>query len=290
MEKKIFVINEKLRDILKNGALIVIGSVICTVALNSILVPHKFVSGGIIGIAILIHYFLPEVPLSILNLVLNMPVFLAGWMYVRSRFFFYSLFGVISFTVAIHFINFTIPVHVKMLAAILAGVIMGAGSGIVLRSKGSGGGVDVLSVILLKKFSIKLGTTTLLFSSFVLIAASFFFSIDAALYTLVYLYVTAKVMDIVVTGLSKRKVVYILSDRWRDISAKVRKDMRKGITVLKATRAATGKETVMLFTVATMRESLRIKEIVSARDKKALIVIQDTMEVRGRRMDNKPDW
>ena len=285
-----FFAREKTRDIIINGMLIAAGSIICSASLNSILIPHQFVSGGLIGVAILLHYLVPFIPVSIFNFLLNIPVFIAGWFYVRSRFFLYSIFGVFCFTVSLLYVDFTMPVEDKMLAAILAGVIMGAGSGLVLRSKGSGGGVDVLSVILLKKFSIKLGTTTLAFSGFVLLAAAFVFTVDAALYTLVYLFVTARVMDVVVTGLSKRKVVYIISDRWRDISAKIRKDMKKGITVLRGSRAATGKEAVMLFTVATIRESLRIKEIVSGKDPKALIVIQDTMEVQGRRMDNKPDW
>lgn len=279
-----------LKDILKNLALITGGSIICAVSLNGILVPHQFVSGGIIGISIVLHYVFPAISVSVFNFVLNVPVFVAGWLFVRRRFFIYSVIGITTFTVALQFIRIIVPVHDKMLAALLGGLIMGLGSGIILKSKGSGGGIDILTVILLKKFSIRIGSTILGFNALVLSLAAIMFSIDSALYTLIYLYVTSKMIELVVTGLTQRKVVFILSDRWREISAKIRKDMSKGITVLNGRRGASGKETHVLFTVASVRESVRIKEIVMSKDRKALIVVQETIEVKGRRMDSTPDW
>ena len=286
----IIILKDNLLDILKNVFMITGGCAVAAIALNGILIPHQFVSGGIVGISILLNSLFPFLSVSIINFILNIPIFAAGWIFVRRRFFLYSIAGILSYTIALHFLQFVIPVHDKILAAILAGIISGIGGGMILKTKGSGGGLDILSVILLKKFSIRVGSTILGFNSIVLVLAGLMFSIDSALYTLVYIFVTSKMTEVVLTGLTQRKVVFILSDKWRDISGKIRKDLSKGITVLNGSRAASGKEAHVLFTVATVRESVRIKEIVNEKDKKALIVIQETVDVAGRRMDSRPDW
>ena len=147
-----------------------------------------------------------------------MPLFLAGWFFISRRFFFYSIAGTIIFSGAVAWVDVgVIPVQDKLLAAILAGLILGTGSGIILKSMGSAGGTDILSVILLQRFSIRLGTTRLAFNVLVLAAAALLFSVEDALYTLIYLYVSAQIVDLVVTGLSQRKAIFIISPRWQEI-------------------------------------------------------------------------
>ncbi len=156
-------------DILKNILLIITGTFICTVAINGILIPHHFVSSGITGLGIVIHYLASSSNLSLVLLLLNIPIFIAAFIFVRKRFFFYSLFGLSCFTLAVNFVKIEIAVQDKILAAILAGIIFGFGTGIVLKSKGSAGGSDVLSVILMNRFSIRIGKTVLGFNAFVLV-------------------------------------------------------------------------------------------------------------------------
>ena len=277
-------------DILKNMFLIITGTFICTVAINGILIPHHFVSSGITGLGIVIHYLASSSNLSVVLLMLNIPIFIAAFVFVRKRFFFYSLFGLSCFTLAVNFVEIEIAVQDKILAAILAGIIFGFGTGIVLKSKGSAGGSDVLSVILMNRFSIRIGKTVLGFNAFVLIFTGYIFTPDDALYTLIYLYVSSRIMDLVVTGLSKRRVVYIISDKWTELIAVIREELHKGITVLEGTRAGSGQTAKMLYTVATVKEAVRLKEIVKKHDKRGMIIIQDTIEVHGRKMTNVPEW
>lgn len=105
--------------------------------------------------------------------------------------------------------------------------------GIILRSIGSAGGADILSVILLNRFSVRIGTTILVFNSSVLIAAAIFSSLESALYTLIYLYVSSYILDMVITGLSQRKAVFIISLHWEEISREILQKIGRGVTIIR---------------------------------------------------------
>ena len=180
-----------LKNIGWNLALLVLGSLLCGVAINGILIPHRFVSGGVTGLALVIHYLLPLVPVAVIYVLANVPLFIAGWFFISRRFFLYSIVGMLLFAGAVAWVDIDVPIQDKLLAALLAGLIQGAGSGIILKSMGSAGGTDILSVILLQRFSIRLGTTVLAFNVLVLASAALLFSLEDALYTLIYLYVSA---------------------------------------------------------------------------------------------------
>jgi uncharacterized membrane-anchored protein YitT (DUF2179 family) len=221
-----------LRTIGWNIGLLILGSLLCALAINGILIPHRFVSGGVAGLALVIHYLFSFFPVALVYFLANVPLFIAGWFFISRRFFIYSTIGMLLFAVAIAWVDVDVPVEDKLLAAILAGLIQGAGSGIILKSVGSAGGTDILSVILLQRFSIRLGTTVLVFNILVLAAAVFFFSLEDALYTLIYLYVSAKIVDLVVTGLSQRKAIFIVSPEWEKISARILNEIHRGVTIL----------------------------------------------------------
>lgn len=279
-----------IRDICWNLLLIFLGSTVAAVGVNGILIPHKFVSGGITGIALAIHYLFPRFPTSALYFLLNVPIFILGWAFVGRRFFFYSLLGMLIFTATLQWVYIPMPVHNQILAAVLAGIIVGTGAGITLWSKGSAGGTDIFSVILMNRFSIRVGTTSLAFNILVLTSAAVLFSLDAALYSLIYLYVTSHVINTVLTGLSKRKAILIISNRWRDINQKVLSELRRGVTVIEGQGGFSGQSEQILFTVISLRELSRLKSIVRATDPNAFVVVQDTLEVMGRRIGNQPHW
>ena len=267
-----------------------VGSIICAVAINAILVPLQFYGAGFTGIALLIHYLLPAAPVALVYFLLNIPVYSMGWMYVGRRFFLYSIPGMIFFSIALKYIHLPLPINDKILAAILAGIIMGMGSGIILRSLGSAGGLDILSVIFLRLFSLRLGTTILGFNIAVLVAGALLFSLERALYTLIYIFINAHVVNVVVTGLSQRKTVFIISPQWEKISKVIMEKIHRGVTILNGHGAYTGKEQNVLYTVITFRELSQLKKSVRDIDPDAIVVVSDTLEVMGRRIGNEPHW
>jgi len=279
-----------LKQILWNLFLICLGSVLVAVAINGILIPHHFVSGGFIGITLVIHYLFPSFPLALLYFLLNVPVFVLGWAFVGRRFFFYSIVGMVIFSAAIAVIHVPLPVHDNILSALLAGIITGIGVGIILRSSGSSGGTDILSVILVNRFSIRIGTTILAFNVIVLLAASLLFSLDAALYTLIYIFVFSQIINIVLTGLSQRKALFIISDKWREISQEVLDKVGRGVTFIQGKGGYSGQDEQILYTVITLRELHLIKEILRQVDTNAFVVVHNTLEVMGHRIGNQPHW
>ncbi len=279
-----------LKNVGWNLGLLVLGSLLCGVAINGILIPHRFVSGGVTGLALVIHYLLPLVPVAMIYLLANVPLFVAGWFFISRRFFLYSVVGMLLFAGAVAWVDVDVPIRDKLLAALLAGLIQGAGSGIILKSMGSAGGTDILSVILLQRFSIRLGTTVLAFNGIVLASAALLFSLEDALYTLIFLYVSTAIVDVVVTGLSQRKAVFIISPRWETISPRILNEIRRGVTILRGQGGYSEREQRVLYTVVSFREVATLKRIVRGEDPDAFVVVSDTTEVMGHRIGNQPHW
>jgi uncharacterized membrane-anchored protein YitT (DUF2179 family) len=281
---------EPAKKIIWNLFLMAVGSVICCVAVNGILIPQKFFGAGFTGLSLLIYYLFHAIPISILYLALNIPLFALGWVYVGHRFFLYSIAGMIFFTAALQWVHVLIPIHDKILSSILAGIIMGVGSGIILRSMGSAGGLDILSVMLLKRFSVRLGTTILAFNSTILIVGAFLISLEGALYTLIYVYVNSFIVDFVVTGLSQRRTILIISREWEKISQEIMERIHRGVTLVNGRGGFTGEEIQILYTVVTFREVPRLKELAKSIDPNVFLVVSDTLEVVGTRIGNQPHW
>jgi uncharacterized membrane-anchored protein YitT (DUF2179 family) len=273
-----------------NLGLLALGSLLCALGINGLLIPHRFVSGGVTGLALLVHYLFPSLPVALLYLLANVPLFAAGWFFISRRFFSYSVVGMLLFSAAVQWVDVTLPVEEKLLAAMLAGIILGAGTGIILKSLGSGGGVDILAVILLQRFSIRLGTTVLGFNVLILAAAALLFSLEDALYTLIYLYVSAQVVDLVVTGLSQRKAVFIITPAWERVLPRILRDIHRGVTILRGEGGFSHQEQRILYTVVTFPELATLKRIVSGEDPAAFVVVSETTEVMGHRIGNQPHW
>jgi uncharacterized membrane-anchored protein YitT (DUF2179 family) len=254
------------------------------------LIPRQFLSGGFTGLALVIYYLLPFLPVGGLYFLFNVPLYILGWKFVGRRFFLYSVAGMFIFSVAVQWLQVSLPVYDQLLSALLAGIISGVGSGIILRSWGSAGGTDILSVILAKRFSIRLGTTVLAFNSVILLAAAVFLSLESALYTLIYLFVTSYILNIVVTGFSQRKAVYIISPQWKEISKGIIEEINRGTTIIHGEGGFSGAEHRMVYTVITFRELARLKRLIHRLDPDAFVVVSDTLEVMGQKIGNQPHW
>jgi len=276
--------------IIWNLALITAGCVVCAIAVKGILIPKEFLAGGVTGLSLLIYYMLPGLPVGVIYFILNIPLFVVGWMFVGQRFFWYSIAGVIIFSAVMLLPYPVIPISDMILAALTAGIITGAGSGIILRSLGSAGGLDILSVVLFKKFSIRPGTFVLAFNSLLMIAAAIQIPLEMILYTLIFMYVTSYFVNLIVTGLSQRKAVMIISPRWQEISDEIRERLQRGVTMVRGEGGYTGQELHILYSVITFTELSRFKEMIRRIDPEAFVVVTETLEVMGKRIGNQPHW
>ncbi len=281
---------KKILTILWNLLLIFAGSVLCAIAIKGILVPKEFLAGGVTGLALLGHYVFPSLPIGFIYFLLNIPLFVIGWMFVGRRFFWYSLAGMIIFSAVIFWPSPVFSVEDMILNALAAGVITGLGSGIILRSLGSAGGLDILSIILFKRFSVRPGTTVMTFHAILLFIALFRLPMERVLYTLIYFFINAYFVNLVVIGLSQRKAIMIISSRWKDISRQIMEQLQRGVTIVQGEGGYSGQRLHILYSVITLTELSRFKEMVRKIDPNAFVVVTETLEVMGKRIGNQPHW
>lgn len=280
----------RVKSVIWNLCLLTVGSLVCAVAINGILLPQKFVAGGFTGMAILIHYLVSDLSVGILYFILNIPIYILGWLYVGRRFFLYSLAGLVIFSAAVAVLQTPIPLEDPLLSALLAGILSGIGTGIILRSLGCAGGTDILAIILLKRFSVRIGTTMLVFNALLLAFTAVVFSIEAALYALIFIFVTSRLVDVVVTGLNQRKLVMINSISWKEIEAAILDRLNRGVTLVYGEGGYRGERQMLLYTVITFQELSRLKSLIRDIDPNAFVVISETLEVMGQRIGNQPHW
>ena len=277
-------------DILWNLLLILTGSILTSLSINGILIPKGFVSGGVTGIALIINHLIPGVTFGAIYLAINIPLYILAYRNVGKRFFFYSVVGVIAFTAAVSLVHVPIQLDDKILSALLAGILFGAGSGITLRSYGSAGGLDILSVWLLKRFSISLGNTILAINILVVILIACLYPLEVVLYAAIFQFVATRVVNLVVTGLSQRKAVFIISPHWEEISQVILSSIRRGVTVIEGKGGYSGRQEHILYAVITFREIGDLKRAIQQIDPNAFVVVSDTMEVMNYRIGNQPHW
>lgn len=272
------------RSILFNCGLIVAGSIVFIIGMNSILVPQKLLSGGLIGVVLIIHYLISSLDIGLGYFLLNIPLLLLGWFHVSRRFMFYSIFGMMVFSLLAKVIQpAAVQIKDPILAALLAGVICGAGAGIILRSLGSAGGLDILTVYLGKRFGLRPGAVFMAANGLILLVGAYFFNIEPVLYSLIYVYTNGRVVDLVVSGFNRRKALLIVSRESEKIAHDILYRVNRGVTYLKGTGAYTGEELDVIFTVTTLTELPRMKDIVFNMDPDAFMVVNDTLEVLGKR-------
>lgn len=269
-------------SILWNLFLITTGTFLLGVGLKAIAIPHGFITGGMSGLGLLIYYFTHTLTPGTWYLLVNIPVFILGWLFVSRRFFFYSLYGAVALTAAIDLITFTIPVKDPVLAVLAGGILVGSGAGIVLRSLGSNGGTDIIGVILNQRFSIPIGRFFFAFNLVLFSTGFSFMEIDPMLYSLAMSFLTAQVMDYCLSMFSQRKMVLVISEKSGDIAPLVLEKLKRGATFLDGQGAYSGKPRKILMTVVHNLQLKRMEEIVFSIDPEAFMITENTFNVLGK--------
>ena len=262
------------------------GGFIWALAINGILIHHQFMSGGVSGIALVIHYLFRFLPVGAMVFLLNIPIFAVGWTLISGKFFVLSLMGMLSLS---FFLTVTtwlhIPIDNPLLATLFAGVISGVGSGLVFRAGGSGGGTGIIAMVLNRYFSLRVGMVSYALNAIPLILGALLINLEAALYSIIYVYVSGSVTDRILTGFNERRSVFIISEKSSEITKDVLDKLHRGATFFKGEGAYTHTPLRVMYCVVPLFELARLKDLISAVDPQAFIVINETMEVIGRGFD-----
>ncbi|MBT8331694.1 MAG: YitT family protein [Deltaproteobacteria bacterium] len=265
-----------------NLFLIAFGGVILSIGIKSVAIPNGFVPGGFSGLSLLIYYIFGGLSPGSWYFILNVPLFIAGWLILSRRFFFYSLFGMVVVAVAIDLIPFVIPIEDRLLAALAGGTLIGAGAGIYLHSFGSVGGSDIIAIILNQKFNVRIGRYYFYFNLVLFSLSLKFLDLDIILYSLILTFIVAQVADYFLSMFNQRKLVFVISDKSDAIAKKIMEQVQRGVTFLYGRGAYTGNRKKVLLTVVNNYQLKRLEEAVFRIDSNAFFITDSTFNVIGK--------
>ncbi len=264
-----------------NCGLILIGSFIQAIGFKALGEPQGFVPGGLFGVATLIHYITGLLNTGILYLLLNIPMFVLGYLFVSRRFLGYSFLAMLSLSLFFQVIHFRIHLENQLYAAVVFGVIIGAGAGMVLRSLGSNGGMDVAAVILNQKFNIGVGKFFFFFNGLLFSFSFATLDNDLVIASMIAVFITANTVDYCLSLFNQRKLTLIISDRPEDIADRVMNHLKIGATFLPGMGAYRRLKKTVLMVVINNIQLKRLEEIVFTTDPHAMFIVENTFTVLG---------
>ncbi|BBD09628.1 YitT family protein [Desulfovibrio ferrophilus] len=273
-----------------NVLLITLGASIVGYGIKALAVPHGFVSGGVSGVGLLFYYMTDKLSPGSWLFLFSVPVFLYGWFGVSRRFFFYSLYGLLVVVAAMELTQGQIPVKDPMLAAIAAGGLIGAGSGIAFRSLGSTGGLDIVAVALNQRYNLRIGQVSFAFNAVLFTCALLFLDVDRMLYSLVVVFIYSQVTEYFLGMFNQRKYVIIISNHGEEIAKAIMDNVHRGVTYLHGQGAYSGNSKKVLLTVVNNMQVKRLEETVYNVDPEAFTIFGNAMNVLGNRFSKRKTY
>jgi uncharacterized membrane-anchored protein YitT (DUF2179 family) len=269
----------------KNIFFILIGSGIFGFGLVHFNMQNNLAEGGFTGITLML-YFLFHFDPSISNLLLNIPLFIIGWRILGRTSFLYTLIGTISLSLFLWIFQ-RYQIHMPLnddltLAALFAGVSLGIGLGMIFRYGGTTGGVDIIARLANKYLGWSMGKTMFIFDLCVItLSLITYLSYKEAMYTLVAVFVGARVIDFMQEGAYAAKGAMIISNRPEAISERIMKEMDRGVTILKGQGSFTKEDRNVLYCVVGKNEIVRLKNVITSVDPYAFVSVSDVHDVLG---------
>jgi len=261
--------------------LLLTGSFLVAVSFNLFLLPGGIASGGVSGISILVERLLGIQP-AYTQWALNIPILLAGWYALGTRFALKSVLGTVMLPLFVLLTSaWQPPTDNVLLAAVFGGLGVGLGLGLVFRGQGSTGGLDTVARMLQRYTGLRIGLAMACIDGMVIAAAGIVIAPEIALYALIALYVTSKTIDVVQTGFKSSKVAFIISTQPDIVARSVLRDVNRGLTELAARGGYTGDDKTVLMVVVGQHEVSKLKATVGSVDPAAFVIISDTAEVLG---------
>lgn len=270
---------------LKNIIMIIIGSAIYSYGFVHFNMQNELGEGGFAGIT-LILFFVFKWDVALMNLLLNIPMFIIGWKLLGRKVFAYTIIGTIAVSIFLKvFQIYEVQIGLQddmFLVSLFAGVFVGVGLGIIFRFGGTTGGVDIIARLGQKYLGWSMGKTMFMFDACVILLSWLtFLDIRSVMYTLVAVFVGARVIDFVQEGGYAARGAFIISEHQDAIANRIINEMDRGVTVLKGYGHYTKKEREILYCVIAKNEIIRLKSIITAVDPHAFVSVTETNDVMG---------
>jgi len=263
-----------------NILLIMSGSALFAFGAKAVVFKHGFITGGIFGLSLLLEYLTGFLSAGIWNLLLNLPLIAMAWLFISRRFLLYSLLAILTVSLCYEYIDFDLGISQQLYAALAGGVICGGGSGMILRSLGSGGGLDVIAILLNRKYNMSIGKFYMSFNLALFSFSLTHLSIDLFIASVIFVFVSSVSLEYVLSMFSQRKMAFIIS---RESCRITKALLERGwqATVLKARGAYSCQDQDVLMTVTNNIYLKQLEELVFTEDPNALFIVENTFNVLG---------
>jgi len=268
---------------------IILGAFIFAIGIQWFFHPVSMISGGMTGISMIIN-LLTGFPTGIMIIILNVPVFIIALRRYGFKFMVTSLIGMLASSVAIDILSIWdfAATDDPFLAAIFGGLLCGMGLGLVYSTGATTGGTDIVAKLIReKKPYVNFGTFVLILDATVIAAyAAIFGRFDNAMYTVISVYVSTRIIDLILYGTSQCKLCHIISERSEEIKSEIVKTLNRGVTVIQAKGAYSGLDKQILLCVVKRQQIVEIRRIVKGIDTSAFVIVSDTRDVFGEGFGN----
>ena len=273
----------KLKKYIYDFILLIIGCAIMAISTSFFLLPNQLSSGGFTGIATITYYLL-KWPVGTVIFALNIPLFILSYFRIGKEFLIKGILGTIFLSIFIDiFDKFEPLTQDRILGCVYGGIIMGIGMSLVLKGSSSTGGTDLLSYIIRSYKPYYRTSNLIVIIDIVIVSLNVFFlrDIEIGLYSAITIYLMGKMLDIIFEGVYFTKMMFIISDKYKEIAKEIEENVRRGRTGLQARGMYTNEEKMMLWCISSRNETIRIKQICKRIDRNSFIVISNAREAYG---------
>lgn len=276
---------ERTRDYVLKYTLVVVGSALFAVGFQLFLYPNDIIGGGVAGIAMIINY-LSGLPVGVMTIILNIPLFIVAWRQFGTRFVIGSFVGMMLSSVFVDLlamVKYT-PTDDMLLACFIGGAVKGLGLGLVYYSGATTGGMDIVAKFMRLKFPyINFGTLMLLMDAVIVaVFAVIFNKVEAAMYAVIAMFVGSKAMDLVLYGVGNSNVCYIISEKSEQLISDITDHLHRGVTILEGEGAYSHRNKQVLLCVVKRTQIAEIRKIIKNVDENAFFIVTDAKSVFGK--------
>ena len=269
---------------------IVVGSAIYAVGFQFFMFPNSIVSGGIVGISMIINHF-TQWPVGVMTIIMNIPLFAVAWRYFGLDFLIGSLVGMALSSAFVDLFALTgiSLTNDPMLASIIGGVVKGFGLGVVYFVGATTGGVDIVAKFLRRKNPhINFGTLILIIDAVIVAAYAVILNkYESAMYSVVAMFVVSKVIDLVLYGIDNSCICYVISEKSQElIDDIISGTMHRGVTILKGEGAYSHQQKQVIMCVIKRTQIAELRKLIRIVDERAFFIVTDAKNVFGNGFEN----
>lgn len=269
---------------IKNIVLITIGSLFLAGGVVFFLYPAKIITGGTPGLGLLIHY-LTQISIGKAMLAINLPLLLIGKKYLRTGFAIRTIFAMLMTSFFVDFLVYAADfpkVSSLLLSTLYGGVCVGIGIGLVLKADASAGGTTIIARIIASKTQMKPGSVIMMLDAIIIISVGIIFkNFEGVLWSIISIYVSAIVIDKIVTGVISEKLVNIVSKDTDKISSAIINELGRDGTIVSGQNLSREHDKSIIFVVINVKQIIQLRQLVLGIDAEALMIIMEASEMTG---------